>query len=282
MKNPYFVLHYLFNFMMKRLNLFIFSPITLFMAILFCSIDPVSAEEPEGLLAKISQSLGGSFDVKQKQSLPFEAGEEFVYTVYYKGISIGESSLTFCGEREINDTKAYYITFNTYTLYLNDEEELYAQKETFLPLRVERTIKKTVGFTEKIKESYNQPENRVTIYKKGFLSSSEQTIDKDSDIHNAILLSYYIRSLKELEKMQRFPVNLPTRKFTMDYKGKETIKVRGKEHQALLFEGDPYRLKIWLKDDKIRTPLKIEYPKFFGATLVLKTVNKVKKDYTGG
>ena len=205
--------------------------------------------------------------------LPFESGEQFTYEVRYKGAKIGKSTLTFHGERFLDDKKAYYITFNTNVLSLKDREEIYADPDTFLPIEVHRNIKKKIGFDDKIKEVYDQKNFRVDISSKSKLRAKEFSIEKDSPIHNAILLIYCYRAKKDFDKSEKLKINLPTLDFEVAFSGIETVETKLGEYRAYVFTSDPPRFKFWLSADERRIPLKIKNPGNLDYSLILKSID---------
>ncbi|MFC1599391.1 DUF3108 domain-containing protein [Candidatus Omnitrophota bacterium] len=206
--------------------------------------------------------------------LPFSKGEKLIYNIHYRGLKLGQAVLTFHGEVEFENSFAYFITFNTDTLYFKDLEKIYASKETFLPLKIERKFKQLAGTTTRITEDYDQQKYKVVISKKGLIFSNKITLDKSSVIHNAILLSYYYRTRNTLVQEEKMLVNLPTREFQLIFKGKQPISTPLGENIAYLFEADSSKFRFWLKDDAKRLPLKIEDPGIFGYSLILSTVEE--------
>lgn len=204
-----------------------------------------------------------------KKELPFSPGEKIIFNIRYKGIKIGQAELTFHGEKDFKGKKAYFITFYTNTPYFKDLEEIFAEKETFLPLQVYRQITRLGKFSSTIKEDYDQENYFIKIKKKNWLGSKEFTIDKSSVIHNAILLSYYYRQKREFKKDDKLLVNLPTKKFTLLFKGKKNITTPLGDCDAYLFEADKAQFRFWLKDDEKRIPLRIEDPGMFGYCLII-------------
>ncbi len=205
--------------------------------------------------------------------LPFESGEQFTYEVRYKGAKIGKSTLAFQGERLLGDKKVYYVTFNTRIPSLKDNEDIYADTDTFLPVEVHRTIKKKIGFDDKIKEVYDQKNFRVDIFSKSKLRSKELSIEKDSPIHNAILLVYYYRSKKDFDKSEKLKINLPTFDFEVAFDGIETVKTKLGKYRAYVFTSEPPKFKFWLSADERRIPLKIKNPGSLGYSLILKSID---------
>ncbi len=208
----------------------------------------------------------------EEESLPFRKNEKFVYDVMYKIARIGRSVLTFKGERELNGEKVYYITFDTKVPSMKDSEELYADTETFLPVEVHRKINKTLGFDEKIIEKYDQREHKVTLIQKSSLRDKESSIEKDSEIHNAILLVYYYRMKEGFDKNDKYQITLPTINFEVTYEGIETIETPLGEHKAHAFTSNPEKFKLWLSTDEKRLPLKIGNPSVIGYSLVLRQI----------
>jgi hypothetical protein len=204
--------------------------------------------------------------------LPFQTGEKFTYEVRHSGMKIGESVLTFHGEGDLGDKKIYYVTFSTSLPTFKDAEELYADKNSFLPVEVHRSIKKRIGFDDRIMERYDQESFRVDISQKSKLRSKTFSINKASPIHNAILLTYYYRSLKDFIPGERFKIALPTVDFEVIFKGIETIDTPCGEYSAYAFTSEPPRFKLWLSTDERRIPLKIENPGTLGYSLVIEAI----------
>ena len=210
--------------------------------------------------------------VEVKRMVPFSDGERLVYQIRYKGMKIGQATLTFYGEKEHEGRQLYFITLKTDTLYFKDLEEMYAQKGTFLPIEIKRTIKKLGSPTMTIKESYDQEQHSITINKAGMFLSKETTIQKSSEIHNAILVSYYYRTQGEFAKNEKITVNLPTRQFELGFEGSQEVSVPLGNFTAYVFKGASSDFQFWLKDDEAKTPLKIEDSGLFGYSLLLSSV----------
>ncbi|MBU3911438.1 MAG: DUF3108 domain-containing protein [Candidatus Omnitrophica bacterium] len=205
---------------------------------------------------------------------PFYKGESFTYDVMYQKVRLGKSVLTFHGEMTLGDQKAYYITFRTKVPSLNDAEDLYADKHTFLPIEVHRSIKKKIGFDDRIVERYDQKNFRVYITQKSKLRSRDFTIQKESLIHNAILLAYYYRAQSDFDRNDVMAINLPMAEFDIIYDGVETIDTPLGEYKAHVFTSDPEKFKLWLSADERKIPLKIENPGTFGYSLVIKSLDR--------
>ena len=230
-------------------------------------------------VASVIVPFGHTIDVNVVDSKdlapPFKDGERLTYEVRYNGVKVGRSILTFNGEKDMEGKPAYHITFFTKIPSLKDTEEIYADKDTFLPIEVHRKVNKKIGFSDRIIEKYDQENFKVDISSKSKLRSKSFSIQKDAPIHNAILLSYYYRAKESFDENERIKVSLPTMDFEVMFKGMETIETPLGEYESYAFMSDPPKFKLWLSTDKKRIPLKIKNPGTLGYSLVLKSFDKI-------
>ncbi|MCD6539204.1 MAG: DUF3108 domain-containing protein [Candidatus Omnitrophica bacterium] len=208
------------------------------------------------------------------ENYPFKPGEKIVYRLNYKGIKVGKAELTFHGEEKLRNKEVFLVTFSTQSLYFKDLERIFADKENFLPLRVERKIRGLAAFPTTIEENYDQENFKVRIRKKTLFFSKNFVIDRDSPINNAVLLSYYYRKKKEFKLGEEFLITLPTKSFKLIFKGREKVSTPLGEFWAYLLEADSSCFKLWFKDDEERVPLKMEVPEFMGYSLVIESIEK--------
>ena len=223
-----------------------------------------------GLLVEQIYSLNKNSKAKMTASdLPFKKGEKLTYDVYSAGIKTGKSVLIFNGEEEFDGQQVYHISFSTELPFFKDYEEIYAQKETFLPIKIKRHIKKLLGMSENIEEEYNQSDFTVDIIKKGKLSSKKTTIKKDSPIYNAILLTYYCRTNPDIVDKGKLKVVLPTLDFYITMTGEETIETPDGKYNVDVFSSDPSKFTFYLSKDKDRVPVKIRSHTALNYSMVL-------------
>ncbi len=207
---------------------------------------------------------------------PFTRGEQFTYAVHYKSLRLGTSVLTFNGEKKLRGQPAYEVSFVTNMPTIKDSELIYADTENFLPLKVTRHIEKVANFPTHIVETYNQDTFNVTIKKKGKFLSKTFTIKKDMPIHNAILLTYYYRTVNPIEEDHTLDVTLPTARFQITYEGTEDVRTGLGTQQAHVFSSIPAKFKVWLSTDERRVPLKIENAgAMTGYSLILDSIDTV-------
>jgi hypothetical protein len=230
----------------------------------FCHITDIENDIPGW---KIPEAMiHGEEDI----ALPFTEGETLIYDVYSAGIKTGQSRLTFHGERPLNGESAYYITFITELPFFKDYEDIYAEIGSFLPLKIKRKIEKMGGLsTEEIEEEYNQAIFSVTIKKKGAFSTKKTIIQKDSPIHNAILLTYLCRANPELADKDNFKAVLPTQEFHIKISEEETIETPLGKYSTDVFESQPPNFTFYLSKDEDRLPVKITSHTVLSYTMIL-------------
>jgi len=223
-----------------------------------------------GLLAEQIYSLNKNLQAETVLTgLPFEKGEKLVYDFYSAGIKAGKSVLIFNGEEELDGQKVYHISFSTELPFFKDYEEIYADKETFLPIKIKRRIKKLGGFSETIEEEYDQSNFTVDITKKSTFSSNKVTLKKDSPIYNAILLTYYCRANPNIADMGNFRIVLPTLDFYINMSGEETIETPSGKYSVDVFLSKPPKFSFYLSKDKNRVPVKIKSHTALNYSMVL-------------
>jgi len=204
--------------------------------------------------------------------LPFMPGEELKYNVYSKGLKIGRSILTFHGETVLNGTECYHITFLTKIPLFEDKEEIFADKQTFLPIRVERSIRKAIGIRSKVIEEYDQKEFKVVIKQQGALRTKSQTIQKAGPIYNAILLTYYCRLKSEAAKNEPFKIILPTSEYDVQVSGNDIIKTSKGEYPVTVYSSNPSKFTFYLSTNSSRVPVKIESHTALDYTMILNSI----------
>ncbi len=222
---------------------------------------------PEGeLIIKDSPSTSSP---EIDSSLPFKSHETLNYNIFYKKMKIGKSTLTFNGKKLVNGKELLHFTFYTNTLYLKDREEIYAQKDSLLPVQIKRTIHKPGLPKSEITENYDQKRGKLTITKKGILGTKTTNINKDKPIQNAILLNYVLRT-KQMQPGEEILINLPTLEMTVKFTGLKDVKLDDKTEKVYVFESVPDdKLIVWLENNESKTPIKIYNPGIFGYTMIL-------------
>ncbi|MFC1594399.1 DUF3108 domain-containing protein [Candidatus Omnitrophota bacterium] len=212
---------------------------------------------------------------KKEYCYPFSRGERYVYAVKMTGLRVGTAELVYEGLSQLEGRDVVVITLTTKITNFFDEERIFADAETFLPVRIERTIRR-LGLSENIVEEYSQDENTVTIIKNEGKRQTQQVITSDAPLQNIISLIYLLRSDAIFASDDIIEVNLPLKKVQFSLAGSKQVAVPEGKYQAQVIQSVPRKYTIWLSDDEYKTPLRID-----GAVGFAKTNMMLVEQYRG-
>ncbi|MBI4846458.1 MAG: DUF3108 domain-containing protein [Candidatus Omnitrophica bacterium] len=203
-----------------------------------------------------------------EQSEDKRVGEKITYDVILGKVRLGKAVYHHLKKTQLNEDTVNLISFETRVAQFHDQETIYCDVKTFLPLMVERKVSQILK-PEKIQEVYDQKNFVLTITKKRF-TTEEIIIKKDAPIHNSILLPFFVRNNFALNIGWSFEANLPQQKYKIMLKSIETVDVPAGKFEAYYFESEPNRIKIWISTDTNRVPLKLEGTGGLGYKLLMK------------
>lgn len=203
-------------------------------------------------------------------SLPFTKGEKIIYNVSLFGIKIGQSQLQFAGKTKLNGKEAQLIILSTNVTNLKDVERIYADSQTFLPLRVERSV---IFFGKKmnIVEEYDVKEKTFTLLKNESGKTTKQVIKSDKPLENIISSIFFFRKSAAFETGQVFNLELPLAKCQMKVRGLVDFNTANKKYKAYLLESVPSKYRIWLDESYRKIPLRLDGAVGFGSTAMVMT-----------
>ena len=217
-----------------------------------------------------AQVISKEKEIVPPEKEPFEPiGEHIVYTIKLGKVSLGTAIYDHLPRVDLKGKKVSCMTFETKLVRFNDLEKIYSDSKNFLPLRVERSIS-TWPFSEKISEEYNQETFSLSIVKNKGKSKDERVIKKNSPIHNAILLPFYVRRQEALAVGWSMPANLPSMSFEIKLISIEEIKVPAGAFKAYHFISKPERFEIWITADERKIPILIRGTSGLGYTFLMK------------
>jgi hypothetical protein len=180
-------------------------------------------------------------------------GEKIVYSIR----PVGASEYHDMGLVDYKGRKLWLVNFLTKVPGFRDLEKIYADPETGLPLVVERHIDWPLS-KEFLIEEYDPQNNsqRIRRYVKGKLTN-EYKYKAKAPYHNAILLPFYLRRVKNLKIGWTMVVRFPN-EFVVTLENIEYIKVRGKMVATYHFISNPNKFEIWISKDKNLLPVVIK------------------------
>lgn len=195
-------------------------------------------------------------------------GEKIIYSVKLGKLYLGKARFNNLSNVQLDGRLLNLMTMQTKLTQFTDTERIYSDLETLLPVRVERDIL-NLFIREKITEDYDQDNFTVTIIKNKGAVQEKLVIKKDSHIHNAVLLPYYVRRLPRLDLGIIIIANLPTRRLEINLVSIEDVKVPAGTFKAYHFKSTPKQIEIWISADERRIPLKIQGAGLFGYSMVM-------------
>ena len=204
--------------------------------------------------------------------LPFRKGEKFLYKVKLGIFTVGSAELIFEGRDTLDGRDVYVISLESRLAKVYDKEKIYADVNTFNPIRVERDID-IFGKRSKILEEYDQDENYVKIQNTRKDKTTTDIIHSDESLQNVISMIYFYRN-SGLKLNSTLDFNFPTKKIKMKVSKLEEITVPKGKYKAFLLESTPKKYKVWFDTTNKRIPLKINGAiALTGLTMVLDEVH---------
>lgn len=208
----------------------------------------------------------------EQRTLPFKIGEKSLYRVHFNGIKVGTIELEYQGRKKIDKIwqDVIRVTSNVKILKLfqiESQELLFMDKDTYLPLKVQRKVK-FLGKEESILEEYQQKEGRVKIIQTKGKVTESRLVRVSPPIHNILVLYFlYPLGLKDEAIGKTYEFNLPTRKISIKLKEARRISTHKGIEEFYIWEGSPRRFEVWLKKIE-RLPMRLEIPVFLGRIVI--------------
>lgn len=199
---------------------------------------------------------------------PFQTGEKITYDIKKIGVSAGKATVELKGETALNDQKLLLIIFTAKGPKFLDEEKIYVEPETFLPIRVERNLN-IFGNTEQITEDYDAKKGLVKITKIAGGKTTEQVIEKAGRMENIYGFLYRYRQTGNFKIGNAVKLNLPTKNLTLKIIKQYNISIARKTYSSFFMQSDPKRYNIWFDSGSQKLPLRIDGALGMGKTSMM-------------
>lgn len=199
---------------------------------------------------------------------PFAPGEVVKYTIKKMGMKAGKAQVTFKGDVDLDGRKLKLIVFRSEGFNFWDEEKIYVDPESFLPVRVERDLN-IFGKKEKIIEYYSPPNGKIRIVKTASGKTTEEILDKDKAVENIYGFIYRYRMQGDFAQGRSLNIMLPTKEVTIQVKKRQTIKAGGQTYEAYYMESDSKEYRLWFDASEHHIPLRIDGAVGFGKTAMV-------------
>jgi hypothetical protein len=204
------------------------------------------------------------------KGLAIEPGETVSYTIKKFGLPMGDAVFVYKGEVTLEGQQAIYLQVTAQGFQFYDQENIYLQKQTFLPIKVERKLD-IFGKTESIIERYDHEAGTVTIYGRQEDQGEEKptVIQHKGPIHNIYGFIYHYRIKGGFPKGEQMNIQLPTRRVSILRKGERVLRLHGKERRTDFLETRDKDIQVWFSQDRSKVPYQIKGAIGFGNTMLV-------------
>ncbi|MEI8011595.1 MAG: hypothetical protein WCI27_03805 [Candidatus Omnitrophota bacterium] len=190
------------------------------------------------------------------RTAPFKPGETIRYAIKQAAVKVGEASLVFKGEQEVDGKKLALVIFTSRGFNFFDEERIFLDPDTYLPRTVVRDLN-IFGSREKITEEYEAGGKGIKVTKISDGKTTVKTIAKNGDVDNIYGFIYRYRRQGEFRKDEKFDLRLPTLDVTMQDVGDVSFNAAGKTYLSALLRSVPAKYSVWIDKSDLRLPLRI-------------------------
>jgi len=183
-------------------------------------------------------------------------------------VKAGEATLEYRGTQKLDGQDAVLIIFRAEAINFLDEEKIFVDPVTFLPIRVERDLN-IWGAKEKIIEYYDQNKFEVKVVKNSGGKITELVIKKDAAVDNIYSFLYRYRRSGAFTVGETLHLNLPTQSVDLTLKSRQKIDAAGKTYDAYYLESKPEKYCLWFDTGESKIPLRIDGAISFGNTAMI-------------
>jgi hypothetical protein len=224
---------------------------------------------------------------------PFRIGEQLRYSIYALGIKVGYQTLEFSAAGELNGSEVYILKglsksagFLSIFYRLNDNWSIFMEKDSFLPLRVEK------DWQEGQDEGYyryeiDQQSRKVTLY--NVSGGTVKSIDSKNSVFDLFsLVYYYRRNTEAFDDVFTFDFLEARSVQTVRFQNEGTVRVtvpRISERRSIrarkLQQIGGVGIEIYMAEDNLKLPLKIVAPSKLPRGKVLDIIFYLDRYYPG-
>jgi len=198
---------------------------------------------------------------------PASAGEKILYRIN----PFGKSEFTDEGIVAVDGKQLRVSRFRTRVIGFDDNEKIYSDPSTGLPVWVERNVHWPFS-KEYITEDYDKAHFTMVMRKyryKGGKLIEEHTIRQDGPIYSAILFPFTLRNVTDPQIGWTVKTAFPN-EFMITLESIDEVRVPAGRFKAYHFVSEPKRFELWISQDRYRIPVKIQgHGDFCGYTMKL-------------
>ncbi len=188
----------------------------------------------------------------------YTPGETIHYQIKKMGIKVGDAVFKYHGPVEDSGRQLILLNFTADGFNFYDEEKIYADPQTLLPVRVERDLN-IFGKKEKIIEYYDQADGKIRVVKtRKDGTVEEQILKKEGAVDNLYCFIYRYRAQGAFHVGEVLHLKLPTKDVELKIVRKADIKVDAQIRDSFFMESVGGEYRVWFGSDAERAPLRID------------------------
>lgn len=188
----------------------------------------------------------------------FAPGEVLTYTIRKFGVKAGEAVIEYRGLVDLEGQQKILITFVAKGFNFLDDEKIFADPETLLPVRVERELN-IFGKRERIVEFYDIEKKTVTIKKYDNDAVIEEIVfKKEEPIDNLYCYIFRYRQSGLFKEGEAFRMPLPTKDVDFKIIRQERVAALQDRQNAWYMQSQPPEYHVWFSQDPRKIPLRID------------------------
>lgn len=196
------------------------------------------------------------------------AGEKITYSIKKFGVKAGTAVLHFVGPAEVKGQKVFLIIFRATGFNFLDEEKIYADPLTLLPLQIERNLN-IFGSKERIVEYYSSGPPQVRVVKRTEGKTAEMLLKSDQVVDNIYCFIARYRLQGQFKPGEVLALNLPTQRVEIVLKDQQRIAAAGKNYEAYFLQSRPAKYRLWFDSKEGKLPLRIDGTSRIGPTVMI-------------
>ncbi|HIC01947.1 TPA: DUF3108 domain-containing protein [Candidatus Poribacteria bacterium] len=206
--------------------------------------------------------------LESESFIPIRVGEELVYKATFAGLVAGEQILAVDKETRFNNQKVFHVHSETRTgglfdklYHFFDHKESYITTDNLFPIRHTKYLEDR-KYRASVEVNFDQKNGKIYYLK----NKEYKEFSAPVGIQDELSMIFFVRTRKlEVGRNYQFPlfVKGKPQHITLSVSKRETLNTKIGQKQTMVLETS-HGHRIWLTDDKLRIPVRIEAKLRFG------------------
>ena len=206
--------------------------------------------------------------LESESFIPTRVGEELIYKATFAGLVAGKQILAIDKETEFNSQKVFHIRSESQTgglfnrlYHFLDRKESYITTDKLFPIRHTKYLEDR-KYRANVEVNFDQINGAIFYLK----NNKHQEFSAPIGIQDELSMIFFVRTKKlEVGRNYQFPlfVRGKPQHVILHISKRETVKTKIGQKRTIVLETS-HGHRIWLTDDNLRIPVRIEAKLRFG------------------